>query len=131
MPNFVERIGRTKHGYLALIVASGLLLLTLMLVAGARAWPMIGLRTYTGEIQDSTCAGTAAHVESECALGCVRSGATWVLYDPSKNKVYQLDHQEALSKFAAQQIKIIGGLDKSTNTIRILKIVASKKLPSS
>ena len=123
MPKLLEEIGKSGKSRLALVLATGLLLVTVMLVRGPFAWPEAGLHTFTGEIQDSTCAGTAPHVESECALRCVHRGAKWVLYNPSSNEVHQLDHQETLSTFAAQQINILGFLDKSNNTIHIIKIV--------
>jgi hypothetical protein len=85
-------------------------------------WPYVGACNFTGEIQDSNCAATAEHVESECALTCVRHGAKWVLYDPSKDEVYQLDDQERPAKFAAQKVTLTGTFNKSTKTIHVLRI---------
>jgi hypothetical protein len=85
-------------------------------------WPNAGSRNFTGEIQDSNCAATAEHVERECAMTCVRHGAKWVLYDPLKDEVYQLDDQELPATFAAKKVTIKGTFNKSTQTIHVLKI---------
>ena len=128
MPRMIERIGKIGNRPPALMLAlGGLVLTTIMLVGLALAWPNVRLRTFTGEIQDSTCAGTAAHVERECALKCVRHGAKWALYDPSREEIYQLDDQEMPGNFAGQQVTVLGTLDKSTKTIHVVKVVPSKE----
>ena len=104
------------------IKAMALALSALIFVGVAVAWSNTRPRTFTGENQDSSCAGTAWHVERECALLCVHRGAKWVLYDSLHKKIYHLDDQERLGKFAAQQVTIMGRFDKSTGTIHVAKI---------
>jgi hypothetical protein len=123
MPRSIEGIGKIGNKRPALL----LIALTALILVDTLAWPHEGLHTFTGEIQDSTCASTAAHVERECALGCVRQGAKWVLYDPSKKEIHQLDDQKAAGKFAAQQVSVLGTLDKSTKTIHVVKIAPGKE----
>ena len=123
MPKVIERILKTGNTRPELTLAiGGLTLTTLLLVGVALACPNARLRTFTGEIQDSTCAGTAEHVEMECAKSCVRSGAKWVLYDPLKQEIYQLNDQETPIPFAAQQVTVVGILNKPTKTIHVVKI---------
>lgn len=130
MPRMIDRIGRIGNSPPALTLAFGGLFLTALMIVGlALAWPNVRIRTFAGEIQDSTCVGTAAHVESECALKCVRHGAKWALYDPSREEIYQLDDQEMPGNFAGQQVTVTGTLDKSTKTIHVVKVVLSKRTP--
>jgi len=128
MARMIERIEKIGNRLPALLLA-GLVLTTLALVGLALAWPNAGLRTFIGEIQDSTCAGTAAHVERECALKCVHHGAKWALYDPSRKEIYQLDEQKMCGNFAGQQVMVRGTLDKLTKTIHVVKIVPSNESP--
>ena len=120
MLRLIERIGKIGTWRPALMML-GLLLTVSLLVVVALPVPNGRPRVFTGEIQDSTCAGTAEHVERDCALTCVRGGAKWVLYDPSSQEIFQLDDQEA-GQFAAQQVTVLGTLDKSTKTIHVVKI---------
>jgi hypothetical protein len=119
MLRLIERIGKIVNWRPGLML--GLLLTVSLLVVVALPVPNARPRTFSGEIQDSTCAGTAEHVERDCALTCVRGGAKWVLYDPSNKEIYQLDDQKA-GQFAAQQVTVLGTLDKSTKTIHVVKI---------
>lgn len=127
MPKVIETIKRTGRTRQALLLAlGGLAVIALMWVGVALARPNSSPRTFTGEIQDSTCAGTAKHVEGECAMTCVRSGAKWVLYDPLKQEMYRLSDQETPISFAAQQVSVVGTLDKSTHTIHVVKISSAQ-----
>ena len=120
----IERIGKFgNRPSVFLLALGGLVLSALMLVGFALTRPNVRLRTFTGEIQDSTCVGTAAHVESECARKCVRHGAKWALYDPSRERIYQLDDQTMPGNFAGQQVTVMGTLNKSTMTIHVVKVV--------
>jgi hypothetical protein len=128
MPRSIEGIGKIGNKQSApVLILAGLTLTALILVADALAWPRVRLHKFTGEVQDSTCAGTAAHVESECALACVRHGAQWVLYDPSKKEIHQLDDQKTAGGFRAQQVSVLGTMDKSTKTIHVVKIVRGQE----
>jgi hypothetical protein len=88
---FIESRGETVRAGKRLVLAVIILAMATFMVAGARlAWSRAGSVALSGEIQDSTCASSAAHVEKECAIACVRHGAKWILYVPSKNEIYQL-----------------------------------------
>ena len=120
---FIESKGRTGRAERKLVLVVLILAVTTLMVAGARlAWSRASSVALSGEIQDSTCASTAAHVEKDCALACVRHGAKWILYVPSKDEIYQLDDQQTPANFAAQKVTVIGILNKSTMTIRVVKI---------
>ena len=124
----IERIGKIGNRPPALVLSlGGLVIAALILVGLALACPNVRLGIFTGEIQDSTCARTAGHVESECALKCIRQGAKWVLYDPWREDIYQLDDQEISGNFAGQHVAVRGTLDKSTKTIHVVKVVSSKE----
>ena len=83
-----------------------------------------GTQTFTGTITDDVCA-RADHSrmrmgsnDAECAAACVDAhGAAWVLYD-GKN-AYRLSGSQTVEKFAGQKVKVIGALDKKTQTIRV------------
>jgi hypothetical protein len=114
MSRLIERLGKIGGKQPAFsIKAMALAISALIFVGVAVAWSNARPRTFTGEIQDSSCAGTAGHVESECALLYVHRGAKWVLYDSLHKKIYHLDDQERPGKFAAQQVTIMGTFDKS------------------
>lgn len=109
-----------------ILIFGALVLLGVLIIAGRPlAWSTTNAVAVAGEIQDSACAGTAAHVEKECAQRCVRNGAKWVLYDPSTAEVYQLDDQKQPAVFAAQKVVVIGKLDRSTRTIHVAKITGA------
>ena len=83
--------------------------------------------TYTGEIMDSHCAAMGDHGGKEaktCTLGCIKGGASFVLYDASKKAVYQLDDQKKPEAFAGQKVKVVGTLDAGTKTIHVTDIQA-------
>jgi hypothetical protein len=126
MSRSIERIGKIGTRRPTLVRATGGLIFTALVLVGVTlAWPSAKANTFAGEIQDSNCAATADHVERECALTCVRHGAKWVLFDQSKDEVYQLDDQDTPATFAAQRVTIVGTLDKSTKTIHVVKIRTS------
>lgn len=84
--------------------------------------------TYSGEIMDSHCAAMGNHGGKDaktCTLGCVKGGASFVLYDASKKAVYQLDDQMKPRDFAGQKVKVTGTLDQATKTIHVTDIQAS------
>ena len=122
MSRLIERLGKTGRQPPFPFTAMALALSALIFVGVAVAWSNARPRTFSGEIQDSSCAGTAGHVESECALLCVRHGAKWVLYDSVHKKIYYVDDQERLGKFAIRQVTIMGRFDRSTGTIHVAKI---------
>lgn len=86
---------------------------------------------FFGEISDSQCAMNVhslsrSHEEmikkktlgtdaASCSRACVRRGGEWVLR--SGDDVYHLLYQVGVEQFAGQKVKVIGTLDKKTNTI--------------
>lgn len=83
--------------------------------------------TYSGEIMDSRCATMGGHSgkeAKECTLACVSGGASFVLYSPIAQTVYQLDDQKKPAQFAGEKVKVIGTLDKTTKTIHVREIQA-------
>jgi hypothetical protein len=89
--------------------------------------------TYSGEIMDSACAKMGSHDgmmkahsnikdAKGCTLGCVKGGAKVVLYDSTSKAVYELDDQQKPMQFAGDKVKIMGTLDKATNTIHVADI---------
>ena len=90
-------------------------------------------RTFRGEIWDSSCAKMGSHEammkshpgiksDKECTLGCVKTGAKFVLYNPATKKVYELDDQQKPSDFAGEKVLVTGTYDKSTDTIHVVSI---------
>lgn len=89
-------------------------------------------QTFVGEISDGQCAANGSHdavmkkasvnSSANCARGCAKKHGL-VLVDASKT-VYKLDDLDKALPFAAQEVKVTGTLDKSTNTIHVLSIAA-------
>jgi hypothetical protein len=80
---------------------------------------------YSGEIMDSRCATMGGHSgkeAKECTIACVSGGASFVLYSPIAQTVYQLDDQKKPADFSGQKVKVIGTLDKTTKTIHVAEI---------
>lgn len=113
---------------LILVVAESLMLVLLSVCLG-----IAQDRTFDGEIMDSACAKMGSHdgmMKSHadikdakgCTLGCVKGGAKFVLYDGSTKTVYELDDQQKPVKFAGEKVKVMGTVDKVTNTIHVTDI---------
>jgi hypothetical protein len=121
----IERIRKNLRKPRAqVLTAAGLVLTVITLVAVPLAWPTLNASTFSGVIQDSTCAATAVNLEKECSQACVRKGAKWVLFDPFTEEVYKLDDQQKAGKFAVQHVEVTGKLEKSTKMIHVVKIKA-------
>ena len=60
-----------------------------------------------------------------CTLACVSGGASFVLYSPVTQAVYQLDDQKKPAEFAGQKVKVVGTLDKTTKTIHVTDVKAA------
>jgi hypothetical protein len=92
-------------------------------------------QTFTGEIMDSACAKAGNHdamINSgkmkdakSCTMGCVKGGASYVLYDAAKKTVYMLDDQTKPADFAGAKVKVMGTYDKATKTIKVTSIKAA------
>jgi hypothetical protein len=88
--------------------------------------------TYTGEIMDSACAKMGSHQTmmkqegltnaKDCTLACVKAGSKFVLYNAARKKTYELDDQTKPEGFAGAKVKVMGTLDKTTNTIHVTDI---------
>ena len=61
----------------------------------------------------------------DCTLGCVKAGATFVLYNATTKKTYKLDDQQKPMQFAGEKVKVTGSYDASTGTIHVVKIAAA------
>jgi len=87
-------------------------------------------RIFRGEIMDSFCAEMGSHEtisasvkdSRACTLDCVKGGAKFVLYSPTRNKSYGLDDQRAPRIFAGEKVRIIGTYNSTTNTIHVVDI---------
>jgi hypothetical protein len=85
--------------------------------------------TFTGTITDSGCA-KADHKamnmgsDEQCVKGCVKHGATYVLWDGKKT--YELSGQKTPEQFAAKKVMVEGTLDAKTNTIKVASIKAAQ-----
>jgi hypothetical protein len=92
--------------------------------------------TFTGEISDRYCTKANSHemmmkrhnppTTKQCIPDCVKAGGAYVLFDAATKTMYELDDQKKPAPFAEQKVKITGTYDKSTNTIHITDIQASK-----
>jgi hypothetical protein len=114
------------------------LLTTSLLVVSAVTLAIAGTprNVFTGEISDTQCAMNVhslsrSHQEmvtkstmgtdaASCAKACVRRGGEWVLR--SGDDVYRLKDQDDMEDYAGRKVKIIGILDKKTNTIDNIRI---------
>ena len=90
--------------------------------------------TFSGEIVDSNCpnsASDAGAVKSsfnsrDCTLACVHNGAKLVLYDAANKKIYKLDDQKKPAEFAGDRVRVIGTLNKATNTIHVTTVEGNR-----
>ena len=62
----------------------------------------------------------------ECIPACVKAGGKYVLVDSANNTLYALDDQQKPVAFARQKVKVIGTLEKATQTIHIENIEPEK-----
>jgi hypothetical protein len=89
------------------------------------------IASFVGQIMDSKCATTGSHDPTlkklaakdarECTLKCAKDGS-FVLYDSSTKKVYQLNDQQKPLRFAGEKVKISGQYDEWSQTIEIESI---------
>jgi hypothetical protein len=117
----VARFTKSKWGTVR-TTAGALAVAAIITFGVSLATQRTGTNTFRGEIQDSECAGSASHADTECTLECVRKGAQFVLYDSANNEVYRLDDQMKPGEFAGQKVILTGTLDASTKTIHVLTI---------
>lgn len=64
-------------------------------------------------------------VKQMCTKNCVKMGGKYVLYDPAKKAVYELDDQQKPEALAGQKVRVTGTLDAATKTIHITDIKAA------
>ena len=107
--------------------------LSAILLAAAVGLPQV--RSFTGEIMDSQCAGMGSHARmmqgmeakdaKECTRKCVEQlGGKYVLFDAATNTAYQLDTQEKAAAFAGRKVSVKGTLDAASKTIRVESVEA-------
>ena len=65
---------------------------------------------------------TSGATDSQTFSGTVEKQGDKYVLKASDNKTYQIDDQEKAKKFEGQQVKIVGSLDVSTNTIHLESI---------
>jgi len=99
-------------------------------------------QTFTGEIYDSQCAKNGSHAmmlakegmagkendpmaRTMCTKNCVKMGGKYVLFNPAKKTIYELDDQQKPEQFAGQNVKVKGTYDKATKTIHVTSIEAA------
>jgi hypothetical protein len=92
--------------------------------------------TFTGEISDRYCTKANSHemmmkrhnssTTKQCIPDCVKAGGAYVLFDAATKTMYELDDQKKPAPFAEQKVIITGTYDKTTNTIHVTNIQASK-----
>jgi hypothetical protein len=105
--------------------------LSLSLLAAAALAAAPDKQAFTGVITDDMCA-KADHsrmqmgpTDAECALACIDvHGASYVLYDGKES--YKLSDQKTPEKLAAKKVRVVGTLDKKTNTIQVDSITGAK-----
>jgi hypothetical protein len=111
------------------------LIVVLLMVGTTVSFGAKADKAYTGEIMDSTCAKMGNHdagykltgtsTAKDCSEACVKSGAKYVLYNPSTKTVYELDNQDKAKDLAGQKVKVEGTLNHATNTIHVDTIQTS------
>src|SRR5216683_171049 len=63
--------------------------------------------TYTGYVVDEKCGAKGAHAGAEgCAKKCIEGGMPAVLVTDADKKVYQIDNQDALTKYAGKHVTV-------------------------
>jgi hypothetical protein len=113
-------------------------LLGTMLIAGSLSATQSDANvgsTFTGEIMDSLCAKDGSHDKmmqemksmghdkKDCSAKCIQLGAKYVLYDSSKQAIYELDDQDKAGEFAGHKVRVSGTLEKKK--IKVSNIVAA------
>jgi hypothetical protein len=93
---------------------------------------------FAGHIMDSHCAMLGSHNAGidqlkkegeaeansvDCTRACMRKGDKYVLYNFDQKLTYQLDFgSQRANQWAGEDVKLVGTLDKATNTIHIKAI---------
>ena len=81
-------------------------------------------QVFTGEIMDSLCAKDGSHEKmmdemksmgrdkATCTQKCIQLGAKYVLFDPAKKTVFNVDDQDKAAAFAGRKVQVKGTMDK-------------------
>ncbi len=93
---------------------------------------------FAGQIMDNHCAMLGSHslgIEElkkegvadansvDCTRACMRKGGNYVLYNFDQKVTYQLDFgNQRANQWAGEDVKLVGRLEKATNTIHIKAI---------
>ncbi|MEE9219415.1 MAG: hypothetical protein V3U98_10155 [Acidobacteriota bacterium] len=79
--------------------------------------------TVQGWITDEWCGKKNASAEGKkCAIECAKKGAKLVLFSPSDEKTYGLDDQEQAKSQVGHEVRVMGMLDKDSQTLKVSKI---------
>ncbi|MEZ5292015.1 MAG: DUF5818 domain-containing protein [Vicinamibacterales bacterium] len=119
----------TTHRYVTAAVWRRIGLLALLLSAApptAAQEP----QTFTGVVTDEIC-GVGGHAgmqmgptDGDCARACAEEhGAPFVLVDGEH--VYQLSNQALPRPLAGQRVRVVGTLDRATDTIQVQSITGA------
>jgi len=94
-----------------------------------------GPMTYSGEIMDSLCAKDGSHEKmmnemksmgrdkQTCAQKCIQLGAKYVLFDPVKKTIYDLDDQDRAAGFAGHKVQVKGTLEKKKIKVSSIELI--------
>ncbi|HXF14770.1 MAG TPA: hypothetical protein VN517_16560 [Terriglobales bacterium] len=93
--------------------------------------------TFTGEIMDKPCAQMGSHANMmkeegakdarDCTLKCVKSGASFVLFDPATKKVYPIADQEKVREYAGQHVQVTGTYDDADQLLHVKSVAPGAK----
>jgi|CXWL01.1.fsa_nt_gi hypothetical protein len=71
--------------------------------------------SWNGWVTDSHCgAGGAKAGHKDCAVKCVKGGATYVFYNSADQKIYKLDNQELAAANLENEVTVQGTLEGDT-----------------
>jgi hypothetical protein len=91
--------------------------------------------SYSGEIMDSLCAKDGSHEKmmnemksmgrdkQTCAQKCIQLGAKYVLFDPVKKTIYDLDDQDRAAGFAGHKVQVKGTLEKKKIKVSSIELI--------
>jgi EF hand len=111
-------------------IGKAILALAAWVLFGALSLAAQEQRAFKGEITDCMCSRLAKRTAMSdksgttplCPAACANQGAKYVLFNPEKKTVYQLDNQRRPKPFAGKDVVIIGSLDDTAQTIHISEI---------
>ena len=80
-------------------------------LAMAATLALASTSTYTGYVVDEKCGAKGAHAGAEsCAKKCIEGGMAAVLVTDSDKKVYQVENQDSLTKYAGKHVTVTASM---------------------